>query len=915
MNIRSSWIAPAAFVSAWAFSCVTVSALVKEVLSAGSDHSVLLRSDGTVWSWGSNTSGQLGHNVGGPSSVPVQVVTSSGPLTGIVKVDAGNFHVLALRDDGTVWAWGNNYLLQLGNGTNLSVWYAIQVKNAAGTGFLTNVADIDAGGNHSMALLNDGSVYVWGNNAYCQLGDGTTTSSNLPKTVSLGQAATKISAGGGRSFATLADGTVKAWGEGSLGGLGLGTGVTATQPYPVTIPGMTGVAEISAGTHHSLALMNDGTMKSCGWHSLGNGSYGSSASWVNVSNLTGVTAISAGHEHSLAIRGSDKTAWAWGQNNFPGQFGTGNQTSSTVPVQVTAIGNVAEIAASGNFSMFMTEDGAIWGTGNNQYGQLGDGVSPDRFVAEQVPALGRSKAISSRGDHALALDEATSEVWAWGDNYNGKLGNNSTTRSSFPVKVSGLADAVEVSAGDSFSLARRTNGTIVAWGDNSEGQLGDLSYTNRLTPVAVNGLSGVQRISAGYSHGLALLSNGSVKAWGYGWEGQLGDGASVSSNNPVSVALLTSGVDDVSAGDSFSLALKDGEVWSWGANWAGELGIGSTTSQLTPVKIPTFSGVTAISAGATYTLAIKNGEVWAWGLNDSGQLGDGTVANKTAPVRAGTLTDVIAVKAGQMHSMALKSDGTVWSWGYNGAGQVGDNTTSIRYTPVQVARLEGVSAISSGTGVGFALKDDKRLSAWGRSTAGLVPDGVIPWLGTPSMVPGINRFHPTPTLVMTPADATIAPLGSKTKITGTFTSGGSPMDRAYFYSRGVEMNVDQTAPFEWAFEPLSWGDIEINQIAVNKLDVTSKVKSIKLRVPYDHDADGMPDWWEMYHFGDTGALPSGDADGDGLSNAAEFAAGLSPSDPDFDGDGIPDGVDADTKVPEANPHTTSSLVVWTRLQP
>lgn len=890
-------------------SQLPLSAAVQDSITVGTLHSVLLRSDGTVWTWGNNSSGQLGDNKSTHSSIPVQVESSSGPLQGIVKVDCGYNHTVALKSDGTIWAWGANISGQLGMGTNSHSAIAVQVKDPAGTGFLTGLTDVSAGGDFSAALSSGGTMYVWGANFIFQLGDGTTTPRNLPKTVSLGQSATGIATGSAYAFAILADGSIKSWGVNGSGQLGLGHAANASTP--TTIPGLTGVAKLSPGQQHTLALMADGTVKSWGWNDSGNLGDGTNVTFRhspgNVINLTGITEISAGERHSIAIRGSDKTAWGWG-NNGDGRLGIA-PFSTNVPTQLP-LSNVEGVAAGFGHTLATDGAGAIWAMGLNSFGQRGEGVVQDRPVAEQVSSLGRIKSISSRSNHALALNETTSEVWAWGENYNGKLGNNTTSKSSFPVKVSGLTDAVEVSAGDSFSLARRANGTVVAWGENGEGQLGDLNYMNRLTPVAVSGLTGVTRISAGMSHGMALLSDGSVKAWGNGWDGQLGDGLATSSNAPVSVPTITSGVDDISAGDSFSLALKDGEVWTWGANWAGELGIGNTVYQLTPVKIPTLSGVTAISAGASYALAIVNGQVWAWGYNSSGVLGDGTTSNRATPVRTGTLTDVIAIKAGQNHSMALKSDGTVWAWGYNGAGQVGDGAVDIRYSPVQVARLEGVSAISNGNGASFALKNDKRLLAWGRSDFGLMADGVIPIAELPNLIPGINRLHPTPTLVMIPQYETVVPLGSRLKVRGSFSTGGSPMASSYFYSRGVEMNVDLTAPFEWTFEPFTWGDIEINQIAVSQLGATSKPKSVKVRVPYDHDADGMPDWIEVGLFKNLDEDPTGDADGDGISNQDELDDGTDPLKMDSDGDGIPDGDEVllDRLNPNHTPVTISGAL-------
>lgn len=909
------------FLKAWNFGpivyagCViagSASAAEHGIISGGIYHSVMLKEDGTVWAWGNNSVGQLGNNSTTHSSTPVQVLTSSGPLTGIEKIDAGGNHCLALKSDGTLWAWGAGYYGQLGVGGNTNSSLAVQVKNTSGTGFLTGVVDIDSATEFSAALSGGGAMYVWGRNNVGQLGDGTVTNSNLPKQVTLGQNATGISIGGAHSSAILADGSVKAWGSGGVGELGMG--VIGDKPNPTTVPGLTGVAKIASGVHHTLALMTDGTLKAWGWHALGNGSYSGSSSPVNVSNLTGVTEISAGYFTSMAIRGSDKTAWGWGSNS-DGRLGIDPSSPGTVPAQLTTLSNVEGLSAPlGAFSLVVTEDGTVWAAGVNDFGQLGDGVIQDRKVPEQVTALGPVRAISSRYEHVLALRQ-DGGVWAWGVN-GGRLGDGNAGASSFPVPVSNVTDAVEVSAGDFFSLARRANGSVVAWGEGWEGMLGNGNDNGSAVPVAVSGITNAIKMSAGSAHSLALLADGSVKSWGYGYDGQLGNGAAVSSNTPVNVATLTSGVSDVSAGDFFGLALKNGEVWAWGGNYAGEVGDDTTTPRLSPVKVTGLSNVTAISAGISYALAVADGEVWAWGINSFGNLGDGTVDSRKKPVRAGDLEGVIAVKAGYSHSMALKSDGTVWAWGYNGGGQIGNDGVTNQLTPVQVTRLDGAKAITNGNGTSFALKEDGRIAAWGRNPFGALADNVAPVQGLSIVVPGVNRKHASPVLTMSPADATVVAMGSDVIISGSYALGDAAMDSSFFYSRGIEMNVDAMAPFAWSFRPDSYGDIEINQIGLDFNSATSVPKSIRLRVPYDHDSDGMPDWWEVERFGAISAAPGGDADGDGLSNEDEFDLGTSPMDSDTDGDGTPDASDPNPLEPATIPLPSASgqIFVWAPLE-
>ncbi len=166
-------------------------------LAAGADHSLLIGSDGSLWAWGSNSSGQLGDGTTTARTTPTPI------LTGVATLAAGSYHTLALKTDGSLWAWGYNYYGQLGDGTT--------TNRSTPTQVLTGVAAIAAGGDHTLALKTDGSLWAWGANGYGQLGDGTTTNRSTPKQVLTGVAA--IAAGGDHTLALKTDGSLWAWGS------------------------------------------------------------------------------------------------------------------------------------------------------------------------------------------------------------------------------------------------------------------------------------------------------------------------------------------------------------------------------------------------------------------------------------------------------------------------------------------------------------------------------------------------------------------------------------------------------------------------------------------------------------------------------------------------------------------------------
>ena len=347
-------------------------------LAGGDSHSLALRSDGTVWAWGGNGYGQLGNGITTSSSSPVRVSN----LTAATAIAAGGSHSLALKSDGTVWAWGDNYSGQLGNGNSGSLSAnptPAQVAN------LTGATAVAAGGSHSLAAKSDGTVWAWGDNTYGQLGNGTITNSSTPVQASNLSGVTTVAGGGNYSLALKSDGTVWAWGYNKDGELGNGT--TKNSTTPVQVSNLTGATAIAAGADHSLAVKSDGTVWAWGYNGfgeLGNGTTKNSTTPVQVSNLTGVSAVAGGEFHSLALK-SDGTLWGFGYN-IDGEFGNGTTTNSSLPVQANLTG-AAAVGAGANHSLTAKADGTAWAWGRNDAGQLGNGTTTNASTPVQISNL------------------------------------------------------------------------------------------------------------------------------------------------------------------------------------------------------------------------------------------------------------------------------------------------------------------------------------------------------------------------------------------------------------------------------------------------------------------------------------------------------------------------------------------------
>jgi alpha-tubulin suppressor-like RCC1 family protein len=328
-------------------------------VSAGGTHSLAFINLSTVRAWGNNGNGQLGDTTTTANSYPVRVLVNAAgnpALSRVIDVAAGNNHSLALDESHTVWSWGGNYDGQLGDGTLTSRSVADKVKDAAGNP-LTGATMIAAGGEHSLALIS-GAVFAWGLNDNGQLGHNDTANHSTPVQVYKDDGTTPldniiaIAAGGGHSLALEQNGTIYtiwAWGLNSRGQLGDGTPVRRLHAVPVVWPGLAGhsVLQLAAGLSHSLALLDDGTV--WGWGDDFFGQLGDGAALksetavtsphqvVNTGTLTplsGITAIAAIGTHSLAFGGVAGTSvWAWGDNVF-GELGdnTTNGRSTASPV-------------------------------------------------------------------------------------------------------------------------------------------------------------------------------------------------------------------------------------------------------------------------------------------------------------------------------------------------------------------------------------------------------------------------------------------------------------------------------------------------------------------------------------------------------------------------------------------------------
>ncbi len=755
------------------------------------------------YGWGDNYYGQIGNSTLTPSSVPV-AVTNSGVLAGkvISQLAQGEHHTVALCTDGSVYTWGRNVSGQLGDGSytgsNVPVAVSTSVPSDLYGGF--KVVAIAAGEDFTLALRADGTVVGWGENGEGQLGVSDRTDRLYPTKIlnyMYGSAlypnkkVVAIAAGRAHSVALCTDGTVVAWGrcgDGQLGNNDYGTFPYYNEHTPVQVNTDSGVSalygktvtKIVAARDSTLALCSDGTV--VGWGDNGYGVLGTGGSGYPVpvaadassgSALEGktVTRISTSGTHSVALC-SDGSIAAWGENAH-GQLGNNSTTSSAVPVTMSAASGsallgktVVKISAGYRRSEAFCTDGTLAVAGELfAYGStpnLLPTVAPTTSLATnekfmdvsgtQGEALHR---IIRVGTPAPSIPYAVVQYPA-GTNiilnapvdYGTRLSGASLTK-VFTIKNTGTATltglAVTIDAGlganawaftpgtpASTTLAPGASTTIPitfaasadswAWVEVTS-NADPMSFvvmgttTSDFTPTFNTGTDiGYTTEALALSGQLANITLGHAPL----------PGASLMLVDVTGPAFITGSFYDLEHGDDIVLTYggqsyhfvanyyggngndlvlqwKGTRPMAWGDNAVGKLGDDSILDKYSPVSVIN-TGVLAgktvlkVTSGGGHTLALlSDGSVAAWGENGSGQLGNGTVVDSDLPVSVSSSAfggyKVVSIAAGFAHSLALCEDGKVYAWGYNASGQLGNNLLAVSSTPVAVNTASGLSAL------------------------------------------------------------------------------------------------------------------------------------------------------------------------------------------------------------------------------
>ncbi len=654
------------------------------VVSVGFNHACGVLTNGSAVCWGENAHAELGNgSAGGYSTVPVFVDYDKK----FESVSAGYTFSCGLLTNGSAVCWGNNAYGNLGNGSTGG--YGLRPSVVKG-GY--NFSDVTA---HlvSCGLLTNGSAVCWGMNNYGQLGDGTTTNRNEPVLVSGNYNFSKIAGGDYHTCGILTNGTALCWGKNDVGQLGNGSeGGYST--VPLFVSGSYRFYNNSAywNKDHLVSILpremyesGDTITFEC---SVASDSYQSSSKDDSDSTSSNLVVKNVFVRGDLSRMSGYCNGYSENSNdlmmyNVSWYIGSSHKFSAVV-----LKGGSVSAGSDSTCGLLINGSAVCWGS--NEYGQLGNSSEGGYSTTAKFVSGGYNfSKVDTGGYHACGM-MANGSVLCWGRNTYGQVGDGTDgNNKNSPTFVSGTYKYVDISSGNLHSCGITEEGHGMCWGNNEYGQLGDGTTTNRNTPTAVSGSHLFIKIVAGIHHTCGIVSDGSAYCWGDNSHGQIGNG---------SVGGSATAPDEVGGGYKYSdIAvgyvhscglLTNGSVVCWGDNTYAQLGNGSVGGESsTPKFVDTDYTFVAISGGMSHTCGVMtNGSVVCWGYNylDKGELGNGSAAaTASSPVFIDDSSKYTSISSLAYHSCGVHIDGSAYCWGDNEYGKLGDGTTTQRDSPVQ----------------------------------------------------------------------------------------------------------------------------------------------------------------------------------------------------------------------------------------
>ena len=614
------------------------------VITNGS-HTISLRTDGKVFTWGDNTYGQLGNGTVKTSDEPVEVTFPEGTI--ITQIAAGENHNVALDSNGNVWTWGRNNNYQIGN-TRANQYTPYKVSN------LPKVIKISAGNNNTMVITENNELYAWGLNAYGDLGLGTYTNKVLPKKVKGIHDIIDISGGKSHYIALNRAGEVFVTGSNLYGQLGIRDNEIGKINEFQKVEIKDKIGTIDAGDISNIATTVDGYVYTWGgntYSTLGTGDKENKNVPTKLKDVKNIRQASTGKTHTI-LRDGNNNVYVTGTNSN-GQLGLGTTENKTTFEQNTLINNVIRVSAGDTYTAFLKEDGSVWACGDYNHG---DKEKKSRTKSEEPILVGSDTSSLDTMEIVIVKSEVQSILANAKFKFNliyieqnDKSDFEYTSYNNDIAKIDEEGNVLGIREGTTWVKVKdkktgKESVAIIRVVDNN------IEYNTHVAPNAVSGKN----------YALGLKEDGTIWTWGYDASG-LAD-----SNVPVSTNVIST-YNSISAGKNYALATrKDGTAWAIGSNNYGQLGIGSYESKAKLVQIEGLTDITSISAGETHSIALDSyGTVYGWGSNANGELSSKYIGKDTSkPVVISMPRDtIIQISAGKGESAFVTTNGQVYGMG------------------------------------------------------------------------------------------------------------------------------------------------------------------------------------------------------------------------------------------------------------
>ena len=684
-------------------------------IKSGQDFTVALKSNGEIESWGKNTYGQLG--IGDTENYDEPQLLENIEET-IVEIAVGDNHVLALTEEGTIYGWGLNNKGQVGNGTTANQLSQATVINIYGNE-LSKIIRIEAHGDNSFAINEDGEVYAWGKD----FGNKAVKIENLENVIDVST-----------SHFVKADGTVYSYRKNDLGEI-----VTSK----LTIVGK--VRSMDEGIDHSVFLTTEGQIFAIGsndYGQLGNGSTDVASDAVvavrrDANNIfEGAIAVEAGDRYTMILT-EDGDVYETGLNES-GRLGLDKTTINVlIPVKNANISDAMLISAGNDHAVIAKTDGTAYAWGKGDLGALGNRRTKDSITPEMVGPY----VIRANERHIVLGKTDEFILKAKTDYFNiisePKIPMTSISKNTQVARISELPDTYltldEIAKGYSAYKVEgikegTTNIVLTESKTNSNGIL-------QVEVLPVPGTTIAPMVETNSNHVVTLKTNGTVWTYGNNAYGQLGIGTLNNEDEPQQVIfndgyIENSGnnelkpviIKQVISGEFHSVALDtEGNVWTWGRNNYYQLGVTNVEYSTSPIKVTGIPKVTRIACGNNSVMAItENNKLVVWGQNAYGELGTGAYSNKILPTEVNGMHDVLDIQGGKNHYLILKTTGELYAIGsnlYNQLGiDLGERTRTNSFEKIEINPKFGF--ISSEHSSNVAITIDGAPYIWGQNTIG-----------------------------------------------------------------------------------------------------------------------------------------------------------------------------------------------------